>query len=78
LAASPQLHAVAHDFGGSEQHQCLATVLQNGGCDNVQTTPVILAFVTTRFEAAFSDSSRTVESLFLSCRILEHAPPVIS
>jgi hypothetical protein len=78
LAASPKLHSLAHDSDRMQHHECLAMVLQNGACDDVAPTLTLAAFVTTLFEAALPDESRSVESLFLSCRILEHAPPVIS
>lgn len=78
FAACPELHSLAHDSGGIEHHECLAMALQNGACDDVAPPLTLAAFLTTFFEAALPDGSRTVESLYLSCRILEHAPPAIS
>jgi hypothetical protein len=78
LAACPELHSLAHDSHGMQYHECLAMALQNGACDDVTPTVTLAAFLTTLFEATLPDGSRTVESLFLSCQILEHAPPVIS
>ena len=76
LAASPKLHTQFHDR--AEHHECLAIVLQNGAYDSGTPAPTLAAFVATLFEVALPDNSRTVESLFLSCQVLEHAPPVIS
>jgi hypothetical protein len=76
LAASPELHTRIHDRAG--HHECLAMVLQSGACDDAVPAPTLAAFVATLFEVTVPDGSRTVGSLFLSCRILEHAPPINS
>ena len=78
LAASPGLHEWAHQDSGGEQHQCLATALHAGACSDVAPEPVAIAFASDSNEAAPEDGLRAAPSLFLSCRILEHAPPSVS
>jgi hypothetical protein len=79
MAASPALHERLHpDFGRhdpGEHHECLATLLAAGGCDDASHVSPTLEFLATRFEAAPIDPSRHVASPYLSFRILEHAPP---
>ena len=78
LAASPGLHEWAHQDSDGEQHQCLATALHAGACNDVAPEPVAIAFAFASNEAAPKDNLRAASSLFLSCRILEHAPPSVS
>jgi hypothetical protein len=78
LAGSPKLHEWAHQDSGDTEHQCLATVLHAGACDDPAPTPPLVAAAEGAVEAVAEDNSRVALSLFLSCRILEHAPPAIS
>ena len=75
MAASPELHERLHHDDDHGHHACLATVLHAGGCDDTAPAPTLASFVATLFEIAPLDRSRKAESLFLSFRILEHAPP---
>src|SRR6185295_1507893 len=77
LAASPELHERLHHDCDDEHghHECLATVLHAGGCEDVAPPPTLVAFVTTLLEINEPDRSIAVPSPFLTSRILEHAPP---
>lgn len=75
LAGLPELHEWAHQDSGDAQHQCLATVLHSGACDEVTSAPPLTVIAEGPVEAVPEDCSRLALSLFLSCRILEHAPP---
>ncbi|MEA3212842.1 MAG: hypothetical protein QOE70_5899 [Chthoniobacter sp.] len=79
LAASPQLHELIHHDDGHGEHQCLAVTLQSGGSDAAAVAPLVTqAFLAELFALVPRGESAWVESLFLSCRVLEHAPPLIS
>ena len=78
LAGSPWLHEWAHQNSSDTQHQCLATVLSEGACDEATPAPPLAAIAEGPVEAAPEVGSRLALSLFLSCRILEHAPPAAS
>lgn len=78
LSASPHLHAAAHDTERDGTHECLVMALQGGACGDSISGPDLSGFVEALFEVRLLDVSRTAESIFLSCQILEHAPPVIS
>lgn len=77
LAASPELHALAHPDAGEAGHSCLVTTLQGNGCEaapiGLQVTIAGTFFVTLSFYEA-----QEVEALFSRCRVFEHAPPCIS
>jgi hypothetical protein len=78
LACAPGLHERLHGDAEHEQHvphECLATIIHSGGCDAAAHAPTLAAVIATLFEVTPLDSSRAAESLFLSFRILEHAPP---
>ena len=75
LAASPELHERLHHDDGGGHHECLATALHAGACDDAAPAQALASFIATLFEVAPPDDSRAAESLFLSFRILEHAPP---
>src|SRR5438046_892422 len=78
LAGSPGLHEWAHHDSGDTQHECLATVLHSGACDEATPAPVTVVMGEGPTEAAPEVRSGVALSLFLSCRILEHAPPAVS
>jgi hypothetical protein len=78
LAASPQLHELLHHDGEDQEHVCLATILQAGGFEEVL---VVIMAVEPMTEVIATAPLRDVEeagSFFLSCRVLEHAPPFLS
>ena len=78
LAASPKLHERIHHDAGEQEHQCLATTIGGGGCEDALVAPMLAGFAAARSANVPKDGSRTVGSLFLSCSVLEHAPPVAS
>lgn len=78
LAGSPELHEWAHQDSGDAQHQCLATALHSGACENVTPPLVLTGIPFAAIEAAAEIRTHNAQSLFLSCRILEHAPPADS
>ena len=78
LAASPELHERLHHDAGHEEHQCLATVIGGGGCEDGPAAPTLASFVAVLFATVPEDHSRAAEAQFLSCCVFEHAPPVIS
>lgn len=78
LAGSPELHEWAHRDSGETEHQCLATALHAGACDNATPTPPLTGITFGPIEAAPAIRPYLAPSLYLSCRILEHAPPAVS
>ncbi len=78
MSVSPELHALVHSDSATAGHDCAVTAISNGQCDS---GPGLVAFVPLPAEKdgnSFGSSSRTFASFFLSCRVLEHAPPAIS
>ena len=76
LAASPELHERLHHDSDDEHHECLATVLHVGGCENPSPVDPLSDFVAIRVEETHeAGRSFLVDSLYLRFRILEHAPP---
>ena len=78
LAAAPGLHDWAHQDSGDAQHQCLATMLHSGACDDATPATPLTVIAEGPVEAAPEVCARVALSLFLSCRSLEHAPPSVS
>ena len=78
FAASPGLHEWVHQDSDGEQHQCLATALHAGACGDATPEPLPMVFARESNEAAPEIGLRVVPSHFLSCRVLEHAPPSVS
>ena len=75
FAASPQLHAWLHHDGDQPEHVCLATTLQASGIEEVL---IVIMAVEPMAEIVATTPLRDAEvadSFFLSCRVLEHAPP---
>lgn len=78
LAASPELHERIHHDADQEEHQCLATTIGGGGCEDALVAPMLVGFVAVFSATVPAEYSRAAGSLFLSCRVLEHAPPLVS
>jgi Na+/H+ antiporter NhaC len=78
LAASPVLHELAHEKSGDGEHHCLATVLHAGACDAAASEPLQAVTLFVPLDVPACDRAHVTSSLFLSCRILEHAPPSLS
>lgn len=78
LAASPQLHELLHHDGDRQEHVCLATILQAGGFEDVLVVIMAVEPMTEVIATAPLCDVEEAESFFLSCRVLEHAPPFVS
>jgi hypothetical protein len=78
LAALPSLHESAHVDSGDIAHQCLATVLHSGACDDASPISPAVIVPIVPVEDSLRICARVVSSVFLSCRTLEHAPPSLS
>ena len=77
LAVCPGLHELIHYNADDEHHDCAVTAILSGGIEHTPIVPVLAdapAPVLGYFDVSFD--ARAATSFFLSCRILEHAPPV--
>ena len=75
LAASPQLHAWLHHHGDESEHVCLAATLQSGGIEEILVVIMAVEPMAEVVATAPVRDLEVAESFFLSCRVLEHAPP---
>src|SRR5919201_2950591 len=75
LAACPQLHEQIHHDTGQSQHECAVTLMQSGGCDSAPAPVMAATFVPARRFNFAELPSKLVASVFLTSRVLEHAPP---
>jgi hypothetical protein len=79
LAVCPEMHELVHHGGDAAEHQCLATLLQTGGCDDTAPQSLLVA----AFFGSLSGQQPVnelvwVESVFASGCVFEHAPPAVS
>jgi hypothetical protein len=77
LAVCPELHELIHHDADDEHHDCAVTAVLSGGIEHTPVIPILsqdrlpfLEFVEVCYDAEPS------ASFFLSCHILEHAPPL--
>jgi hypothetical protein len=77
LAGSPKLHEWAHQDSGKTEHQCLATSLHSGTCDNVVPAPIFTGATFATIETTPEIRVHAAPLLFLSCGVFEHAPPAV-
>ncbi len=78
MTVSPELHKSLHHDADEVQHECLATMLDNGGCEGA---PVVLFAALPVPESqlvVLIPNAVAAASFFLSCSIFEHGPPVLS
>jgi hypothetical protein len=78
MSVSPDVHEWFHEDAGHAQHECLATVLHAGGCEDAAPAMVVEAFrssVTTQIDGM---SLQWVESYCLRSLPQERAPPALS
>lgn len=78
LAASPQFHAWLHHDGDHPEHVCLATTLQTGGIEEVLVVVMAVEPMAEPVTTSAPHAIAEADSFFLSCRVLEHAPPAVS
>ena len=76
LSASPQLHERFHPDAAKSQHECVVTLLHSGQFHHAVAPPaVVVAAPAPQFYCATIPPRVWIDSLFLSARIFEHAPP---
>lgn len=78
MSVSPDFHEWLHQDASHSQHECLATVLHSGGCEDAAPMVVLEVFrseVTTLGPALHP---RWVESLYLRSLPLDRGPPALS
>jgi hypothetical protein len=76
LSVSPQLHASVHAHASDIAHQCGATLLASGNCQDSPAAPPVTSPVFLPLPTPVRVVTPTVQSPFLVVRVLEHAPPV--
>ena len=76
LVVCPSLHELIHHDADDEHHDCAVTLFLAGQVEQPSVDPIVItkpALVQVRLEQ--SRETQSYGSFFLSCRILEHAPP---
>ena len=77
LAVCPELHELIHHDADDEHHDCAVTAVLSGGIEHTPIVPVVADVPAPALECfVVSFDAQPVASFFLSCRILEHAPPL--
>jgi hypothetical protein len=79
LAACPSLHELIHHDADDEHHDCAVTLFLAGQVEPPVMDPIVIAkpaAVPVPLDQSYH--TRSGGSFFLSCRILEHAPPRLS
>jgi hypothetical protein len=77
MAVCPSLHELIHHDADDEHHDCAVTMLLAGQLEQPTIDPIVIAkpaLVPVPLEQTYE--SRSFGSFFLSCRLLEHAPPL--
>jgi hypothetical protein len=76
LAVCPSLHELIHHDADDEHHDCAVTMLLAGQVEQPVIDPiVVIEPVAIQIPLDQSYETRFFGSFFLSCRMLEHAPP---
>jgi hypothetical protein len=78
LAISPELHGFFHKDADHEEHSCASTLLLSGNNDVAAATTQLVFLPIAQIFCHQRPTSTFLSSLFLTCRIAEHAPPVVS
>jgi hypothetical protein len=79
LAVCPSVHELIHHDADDEHHDCAVTLFLAGQVELPAIDPIIItkqAAVLVPLDQSYD--TRSSGSFFLSCRILEHAPPRLS
>jgi hypothetical protein len=77
LAVCPSLHELIHHDADDDHHDCAVTMLLAGQFELPAIDPIVItkpALVPVPLDQTYE--SRSFGSFFLSCRLLEHAPPL--
>jgi hypothetical protein len=77
LAVCPELHELIHHDADDKHHDCAVTAILSGGVEHTPIVPVVADAPAPALDSfVVSFDAQPATSFFLSCRILEHAPPV--
>jgi hypothetical protein len=77
LVVCPTLHELIHHDADNEHHDCAVTLFLAGQVEQPAIDPIVItkpALVPVPLDQSYEIQSHG--SYFLSCRILEHAPPL--
>ena len=79
LAVCPSVHELIHHDADDEHHDCAVTLFLAGQVEQALLHPIVI-WQPAQSELPLSRTydARASGSFFLSCRILEHAPPLRS
>jgi hypothetical protein len=77
MAAAPGLHSLFHHDAGHVGHECAVTDMLSGGAGDGALTPPLTvdAILPHQFCSVAEFDPEWIASLFLTNRVLEHAPP---
>jgi hypothetical protein len=75
MAVSPQLHKWVHHHADADDHECAVTLFMYGEYDTPAVVSVVPILVEWIFKQLMLPRMVWVDGLFLSRRVLEHAPP---
>ncbi len=77
LAVCPAIHELIHHDADDEHHDCAVTMFVAGQIDQTPVEPILVpkASLLERLPE-WTFETVVASSFFLSCRILEHAPPL--
>ncbi|MEI8235001.1 MAG: hypothetical protein WCH57_09985 [Verrucomicrobiota bacterium] len=75
MTVCPALHHWAHPDADDQDHECVVTLFAHGGCDGVPVALTLVVFLVVPRTCVQRICTIWIESLFLSHRVLEHAPP---
>src|SRR5271165_4241600 len=79
LVVCPSLHELIHHDADDEHHDCAVTLFLAGQVEQPAIDPIVITKpvpVPVPLDQSYETQSRG--SFFISCRILEHAPPLRS
>src|SRR5271167_3208186 len=79
LAVCPSVHELIHHDADDEHHDCAVTLFLAGQVEQPAIDPIVITKpvpVPVPLDQSYETQSRG--SFFISCRILEHAPPLRS
>jgi hypothetical protein len=77
LTVCPAVHELIHHDADDEHHDCAVTMFLAGQVEQAPIDPIVVAkpiLVAELPQRTFESAASS--SFFLSCRILEHAPPL--
>ncbi len=75
MAASPALHAAAHEDASESEHSCCVTMFEAGTFHSAPLTVAFSANVVQPVIESIRPVSVSLGEIFLVLGVLEHAPP---